>query len=340
MRSDGVGRRRSARHGPTVDSPHEESIMPLVPRWIGRLHRTPFLFLLIAAPLALAGAARADDGSSQLEDNLSAYVGRNAEGYLGPLRNSLGSALNSGLFMYPHVPAAGFHARLDLRGMLVNIGDDDRTFRATTDPSFGPEQEVDVPTVVGDTEGVTVMDPGSGAIYTFPGGFDIDRFGLAAPQLTIGSLQGTELLLRWARGDFGEDAQIEEIEFFGIGARHSISQWMPNLPLDVSVHVLHQSLDIDEDFIEARALTIGATGGKSFGMLAAYAGLSYDSIDLDARYEATVGGEPETVDLDLEKASTARFSLGATARLGFVHLNGEVHLSDQTSFGVGLGLGL
>lgn len=316
--------------------------MALVPSSTERFRNFPLLGLValgVAAALGVAGPARAQD-SSQLEDNLSAYIGRNAEGYLGPLRNSLGAAMNTGLFMYPHVPATGFHVRLDLRGMLVNIGDDDRTFRATTDPSFGDEQEVDVPTVVGDTEGVTVMDDMTGAVFTFPGGFDIDRFGFAAPQLTVGSIQGTELLLRWAAADFGDDAQIKEINFFGIGARHSISQWIPTLPLDVSAHFLHQTLDIDEDFVEAKALTIGVVAGKSFGMLAAYGGLSLDSIDLDASYEATVGGVPQEVDLDLEKKSSVRASFGATARLGFIHLNGEFHLSEQTSFGVGLGLGL
>jgi hypothetical protein len=307
---------------------------------IGRLPRVGRLILALLLPAVLAAPAGADDDSSQLEDNLSAYVGRNAEGYLGPLRNSLGAGMNSGIFMYPHVPRAGFHIRLDLRGMLVNIGDDDRTFRATTDPTFGDPQEVDVPTVVGDTEGVTVMDPGTGAIFTFPGGFDIDRFAFASPQLTVGSVAGTELIARWAAADFGDDAEVKDVELFGIGARHSISQWMPNLPLDVSAHLLHQSLQIDDDLIDATALTFGVVGGKTFGMAAVYAGLSYDSIDLDSTYEGRIDGEAQTIELDLEKDSGVRASLGATLRLGFVHLNGEFHLADQTSLSVGLGLGL
>jgi hypothetical protein len=295
---------------------------------------------LLSIPfLLLAGLAGAQDGDNdQIEDNLSSYTGRNAEGYLGPLRDALGASLNSGIFMYAGVPREGFHIRLDLRGMLVSFDDDDRTFDASTEDYFGSDQEAEVPTVVGDEDAVTVEDPETGASFTFPGGFNIDRFGLAVPQLTIGSIAGTEAVIRYITAETG-DAEIGEVTLRGIGFRHSLSSYLEGLPLDLAVTGFWQNLEIGDDFIDATATTFGVQGGKSFGMLAAYAGLSYDSMDMEVAYDTDIGGEDERLEVDFDKESTGHLTLGATARLGILHLNGEFNQASNTSLAFALGLG-
>lgn len=303
------------------------------------MRRTRLLRFALILGLALPALPAMAQDTGQLEDNLSAYIGKNAEGYLGPLRDGVGGALNSGLFMYPGVPSGGFHVRLDLRAMIVSYKDEDRTFMATTEDSFGDDpQTVEAPTLVGSTESVTVIDQGTGAIYTFPGGFDIDRFGLAAPQITIGSIAGTELLGRWIAVEPG-DLEIKKVELFGIGARHSLNHWFDSLPIDLSIHGMYQTLKVDDDLVDARALTLGGAVGKSFGLLAAYAGVSYDTIDLDARYVSEASGQSEEINVNLEKKSGLNLGLGATLRLGFLHLNGEFHAAERTSYALGVGLG-
>jgi hypothetical protein len=293
--------------------------------------------LLILALVAAAGNARAQD-DGQLEDNLSAYVGANAEGYLGPLRDGIGGALNSGLFMYPGVPDKGFHFRLDGRAAVTMYKDEDRTFRATTDPSFGDPQTVDAPTVVGSTESITVSDPGSGAQFTFPGGFDLDSFGMVAPQVTVGSLFGTELMGRYLNFD-PEDLEVEKIELWGVGARHSINHWFDDLPVDIAVHGMYQNIKVDDDFIDSNALSLGGEVGKTFPYFSFYGGLSYTSVDLDAQYESDASGVTETADVALEKSSNVDLGLGATLKLMFLHLNAEYHISDHNSYALGIGLG-
>lgn len=303
------------------------------------MRRSLPIHVALVVGLALsAPPARAQD-SGQLEDNLSAYIGQNAEGYLGPLRDGVGGALNSGLFMYPGVPS-GFHLRLDARAMLVNYKDEDRTFRATTAESFGDDpQTVDAPTVVGSTESITVTDPGSGAQYTFPGGFDIDRFGLAAPQITVGSIVGTEFLGRWIAVE-PNDLEIRKIELWGVGARHSLNHWFAGLPVDISVHGMYQNMKVDEDLIDATAITFGGVVGKSFGLLSGYAGLSYDSIDMDAEYQSDASGQTENITVDLDKKSSLDLGLGATLKLGFLHFNGEFHAAERNTYALGIGLGI
>jgi hypothetical protein len=304
------------------------------------MHRSfSFRLALMAGFVMAAGPALAQD-SGQLEDNLSAYIGRNAEGYLGPLRDGVGGALNSGLFMYPGVPEDGFHIRLDARAGVVMYKDEDRTFTATTEESFGVEQTVEAPTVVGSTESITVTDPGTGARYTFPGGFDIDNFGLVAPQLTVGSLVGTELMGRFITAE-PEDWEVRKIELWGIGARHSVNHWFKNLPVDASIHVMYQNLKIDDTLVDASAIRFGGAFGKTFGLLAGYVGVAYNSIDMDAEYESDAGGvEDDRIVVDLEKKSSVDLGVGATLKLGFLHLNGEYHLSERNSYALGIGLGI
>ena len=119
---------------------------------------------VITARPGPAQAANGDSGSNDLEDNLSSYTGRNAEGYLKPLQKALGQTLNSGIFMYAGVPKDGLSARLEIKGMIMSFKDEDRTFRATTEDYFGDPQTVNAPTVIGDGKAVAIMNPSTGAV--------------------------------------------------------------------------------------------------------------------------------------------------------------------------------
>ena len=52
------------------------------------------------------------------------------------------------------------------------------------------------PTVIGDGGAVAQSGQG-GATQYYPGGFDIDQFTFAAPQLTVGNVMGTRAVVRW-----------------------------------------------------------------------------------------------------------------------------------------------
>ena len=281
-----------------------------------------------------------NSNNNQIEDNLSSYTGVNAEGYLGPLRDAIGSSLNSGLFMYAGVPRSGFHARLDFRGMLVSFGADDRTFEGVTEDFFGQQQSETVPTVVGDERAVLVSNPSTGATFTFPGGFNIDRFAMAVPQLTVGSVMGTEVMARYIAVETG-DAELGDISLTGFGARHDLAGDLSQSPsLDMTLIGFWQKLKVGQDFVEAKTLTLGGQVGKKFSILGVYAGLTYDSVSMDVSYDTDTGGGSKTVDIGFDSKSTAHFTLGGTLGLGFLHLNGEFNQGNQSSLAFGLGLGL
>jgi hypothetical protein len=292
------------------------------------------LVCALAACVIAPGATLA-----QIENNLSSYTGPNAEGYLEPLKDAVGSALNTGLYTSGRVPKAGLHVRVEARGMVVNFGDDDRTFEAVTEEYFPDQQTVDAPTVVGSTAAVTVTDPVTHASFAFPGGFDVDRIALAAPQLVVGGVMGTEAIVRYFAMETG-DVELGDVSLFGIGARHSVSQYFPGLPIDVAAMIFWQSFELgDGELIDAKAITFGVQGSKSFGLLEPYAGLSMDSFQMDVNYETDINGETESLAVEFDRDNGAHLTLGSALHLGFVHLNGEVNIADQTGFTLGLGLG-
>ena len=280
-------------------------------------------------------------GHAQIEDNLSAYTGPNARGYLEPLRDSLGSGLGAGLFTSAHVPTSRLLLRIEARAMVVTFGDDDRTFDAVTEEYFpGTATSSRAPTVVGPTEGTQVVDPNSGATFRFPGGLDLERIPLAAPQLVVGGVAGTELLLRWFAADLG-DADLGELSLFGIGVRHSVSQYVRDLPVEVAVMVVHQSFEIGDELVDFSMTSFGAQASRRFTLLEPYAGLALDRSSMSVEYESDLTGTGSSrLSVDFEDQTSMRLTLGSALHLSVLHLNGEVAISERTTFSLGLSVGI
>jgi hypothetical protein len=295
-----------------------------------------FLIGLLVA-IAPAGA------HAQVEELLSSYTGANGVAYMEPMKEAVGNNLSNGLYISGRVPEGGLHARLDINAMVVQFDDADRTFTGTPETFDSPGTPV--PTIIGDTEAVTVDDPGgSGAQFVFPGGFNIENFALAVPQLTVGSLWGTEATVRYVAVNFNSDDENNElgdVEVFGFAVRHSVSQYFEGWPVDVAAMFAYQEFKMGEnDLLETNAQTYGAQASHDFGILEPYGGLALESFDMDVHYTTDFGGDTEEINLDFDRSTTMHFTAGLTARLAFFHLNGEVNFASQTSFAAGLGLGL
>jgi hypothetical protein len=302
-----------------------------------RRHRTRWL---AAVPLLVFLAAL--PASAQIETNLSAYTGENARGYLMPLKDAAGAALNSGSFRSAWIPGNGFTLDVEVKAMVVRFGDSDKTFTATTEEGFLPRTRVEAPTVVGSTEGVPVTGPAGNRTY-LPGGLDLKSLALAAPQVTIGSLYGTQAVGRWIAFDTG-DTEIGNLSLWGAGLRHSVSQYLPNPPLDLAVGFLYQHLRLGKELIRAHALTVSAEasrrfpGGGTFSV-EPYAGLSLDTFSMKTRYESDATAPPTKLDVDFGAKSGARVTGGIGLNLSVVHIYGEADLGSNTSYLVGLSLG-
>jgi hypothetical protein len=172
--------------------------------------------------------------------------------YLEPYANILGSDLNAGWYntARPH----------ELGGLDVTFSaswakapSSLLTYDAASLGLTGqivPGSSTIAPTIAGDladrpslsyTQQVEFPDGSSQEIeyarYTLPNGTGIDFFPLPMAQLTVGLPFGTDVSARFIPmiqlGDYGE------IGLWGVGGKHSVSQWIPGLKdlelLDISV---------------------------------------------------------------------------------------------------------
>jgi hypothetical protein len=293
---------------------------------------TAVLILLVASPL-----------SAQIEDHLSAYTGKNAEGYLDPLVSAVGTSLNSGLFRSAHIPKTGFTFAIEFPIVATYFTDDDKTFRATTEGGFTPEQTVDASTVVGPT-GVVIVDGDGGTSFAFPGGFDLGSFAIIAPQIRVGSVHGTEAMLRFFAAKFG-DTELGDLMLAGFGVRHNISQYMGATPqFDMAASFFWQQFKLGEnesgsDLTKTTTYSLGVQGSKHFPpIFTPYTGLYYNSYKVDVEYESDASGETETIDLSFDEGYV-QWAIGIEFNLSVLNLFGEYNLARRSSFAFGLGLG-
>jgi len=298
--------------------------------------------LLVGAAFSAAdpGPALAD---GTVQNQVSIYTGSNAIGYLQPLTNAFGAALNSSFGYSAYIPQAGYHLSLELPAMGVIFDDGDRSFNATTEAGFQPSTTTRVPTAVGDGNAVSITGTG-GASYSFPGGLDLHSFGLVVPQLRL-SNQGTEAVLRWVAYETG-DADIGKVELFGIGGRHSLSQYTAKEPiLDLAIGAMWQSFHVGEngrggDFCKTDALSIHLEASKRMPMgfvtFEPFTSVAWERIEVDIAYE-DANGSP--VDIAIEGENPFRFTLGA----GFNFVAGQVwadySFANTSNFSFGLALG-
>jgi hypothetical protein len=302
---------------------------------------------VLCAVATLAIAIAATPASAQLNDQLKAYTGVNAEGYLEPLSSAFGAALNDAFFYSADIPTSSLRITLEFPVMGVIFSDDDRTFSAVPEGGFQPDDAVEAPTIIGSGEAEVVTNT-SGGSYAFPGGFDLNSFGLVVPQLRVGGIRGTEAVIRWFAIDPDTDSELGKISLFGFGIRHSISQYFDSWPLEVAGGFMWQSFKAGEnvdgdDLISSDALSIGVQGSKTFEAgfidLVPFAGLSFDTFSMDVEYTSEVGDEEETISLSFDSENTVHLTLGAGIQLPVAHVHGAFNIASQSSFNFGIALG-
>jgi hypothetical protein len=281
---------------------------------------------------------------AQIEDNLKSYSGSNGTGYFGPLIKAISTNMNTSPYHTADIPANGLVLRLEVPVMGLIFSDDEKTFNAVTEGNFSPRQTVEAPTVVGSGNSVTV-DGDGGTSYTFPGGLDLNSLALTVPQLRIGAVAGTEALVRFIALNIG-DTDLGKLNFFGLGIRHSISQYFgPAPPVNVAASFTYQRFKLGEN---EDGSDLSLTNTYSFGIqvstryvqyLVPYTGLSYDTYSTDVEYQYERLGETEDVTLDFT-GDTLHWLIGLNLDLYNVYFFAEYNVASQNSFALGLGFGI
>lgn len=291
------------------------------------------LGLLLGVALVALGAA--GPAHALLEDNLGTLDTQQTEGYLGPFATGLSGALNSGIFRSGNVPTAGVSLTLDIRGAYVSFSDDDREYKTPELPGY---PSTTAPTVIGDTQSVSVNGAG-GTQFTYPGGFDMSNFGAAVPQLTIGNILGTRAMIRWLSLSLG-DEDLGDFSFFGLGGQHSISRYLPGLPVDLAAGVMWQKFSIGDDVVKATALAFNVTGSRRFGtgvVIEPYAGLGIDSFSMDAKYDTS---DDESVTVEFDRQNDVHLTLGTGLDFPGVKVHAAYDIAATNGFSGGISFGI
>ena len=128
--------------------------------------------------------------------------------------------------------------------------------------------------------------------FNLPPGADINTLGAGVPQLEIGSLWGTELLLRFIPPvDMGEN--VGDFAFWGFGLKHSISQYFREQNFDMAVQFVYQGTHLENEVGVTKAeLTANANmynfniqaSKDLYGYVDIYTGISYDYISILSTY--------------------------------------------------------
>jgi Family of unknown function (DUF6588) len=270
---------------------------------------------------------------SQIGDRFSALAPNNLQGFAKPFATSLGEALNSGGFNSANI-SSFFGFSFSIKGMYIMVPDDQKTFTPSLPDNYtsGPTA-----TIYGD-KGASY--PGPAGYITMPPGGNLSAVPAGMPQIAV-SFMGTEVMLRYLPTiKIGSDNQLD---MFGIGIAHEISQYFPLIPVDVSVQLLYNKISVT-NIVDCKSIAFNAHASKTFGIVTPYVGLQYESTSLTATYTITANpssGDPylrdaHKVSVSVDGDDTFRATVGASFKLAVIVLNADYSVASQPVATAGL----
>jgi hypothetical protein len=261
---------------------------------------------------------------AQFEDRFNELSEDLQKGYSTPLATWTGTYLNSGGYYSASVSKL-FGFKFSLIGMMIFIPEDQQTFKL--------DDGTETATFFGE-KGAAV--PGTQGYLVYPPGVNQSSVPTVMPQIAVSTL-GTELMLRYIPA-----FDIEDVSFdlFGIGIKHSISQYIPLVPVDIAVQIMYNKFALDgpDLLIETSNLAFNAHASRSFGLVTLYGGLQYESttLDLDYTFIEDNTGLSEQVKASIDGENGVRLTLGAALRLAVLVLNADINIGSQTALIAGL----
>ena len=341
--------------------------------------KTPTRIAAAIALFLLVPTLQAQDLGETLEGIGPAY----AEAYVQPLVDAFGADVNSGLFHSAKigggiVPVVDLYLGVKVFGAFVTSADQTLDLTYVAPQSFtasnGENYTVDVtysidgaPTVFGEDEaGVVVasinevVDAGPDGqtgtsddivineqteLELAPGLIQTSIAPLPMPQARIGSAFGTDLMIRFLPRI--EMSDLGSIGFVGLGLRHSVSQYVPLLPVNVAAQLTWQKLGIqdadDEEVLGASMWALSVMASKSFLVASLYGGLQLESssVDLDYTFVDPDGELPDQeISFSMSGRNKVRMVAGAALNMGPLVLNVDYNLGSVNVVTAGLGLTL
>lgn len=275
---------------------------------------------------------------TELEKTLTQYNAESVTGYIQPVVDLFGANMHAGYYHSAFIPESGFSLGIDIIGMGSIVTDAQKTYTAKAPPGFDPPT-FKTATIFGG-KGTKIVH----AIITgleFKGSDGIVNtsiFPLAVPQLRVGSLYGTEAILRFITVPAMGENKFPVITLWGVGVRHSLSQYIPSSPLDIAAGAFYNSFTMG-DIISFKGVALSAHASKSISILILYGGVAWESSKMNLKYTSTDPTQPPGVDINLTGANDFRFTLGVGLKLGFLKIFADANFGSVTNYSGGIGFG-
>jgi len=297
---------------------------------IAVVRRTTRALVVLCGMMMMLTMARAQN---PVEDAIKQLSSTTVKGYLQPFIDGVGADLNSGVYHSAYI-GTGFSFKLELVGMGTLIGDAQKVYSAVPPVPFD-QTPVQTATIFGG-QGTTVH--GQGVDYQFQNGqLNLSAVPLIVPQVTIGNIMGTQAVIRYI--PIPDMNNFPKSTFFGVGLRHSISQYVPNIPVDLAASAFYQQLTIG-DLMEEKTLNFSGEASKSFSILTIYGGVQYETATMTLDYDYKGYGPTDHIHLDLDGQNNFRFTVGLGLDLLILHLSADANFGTVTVISGAVGFGL
>ncbi|MBS1536755.1 MAG: hypothetical protein JST20_03280 [Bacteroidetes bacterium] len=134
-----------------------------------------------------------------------------------------------------------------------------------------------------------------------PTGGNINSIFAAIPQFEIGSFMGTELLIRLIP-PIKLDKNIGTFSFWGVGLKHSLSQYFNDAPFDAAIQCVYQQTHIDNTIgvtnaelnSDGKIYNINLQASKHFkDIIDVYTGISYENTSITSSYKFYIPAEQQ-----------------------------------------------
>lgn len=179
---------------------------------------------------------------------------------------------------------------------------------------------------------------------------DLSILPFLAPQLSIGTVYGTKLVIRYLP-DVEISKDLGTFSYFGFGIQHNPFMWIPvpEPPVDVSLGFFTQTMKVGS-ILETKATMFGVQASKTFGPgainITPYVGFSIESSTMTVSYVFEtpdplnpLGAKKKTpVSFELTGDNTTRLTVGLTLRLAIIKLNADYNIAKFNTISAGLGI--
>ena len=299
-----------------------------------------------------------------VQEKLEQFGKDNGMVYVKPLVTAFGTTMNTGLFNTAKV-LKPFTFGLNVNTMLAFVPKEDNNFTAVRPDIFigNPsdslhlytELELESATIFGDVGNTFHHDPLLDAILgeedaaqldiDLPDGADLPIVPFFMPQFNLGLPFGNEIMVRgFPKVEINKD--IGDLGFWGVGLKHSVSQYIPLIPIDIAVQAAYQNLYVG-DILTFSNINANLEVSKKLLMWTLYTGIGYDKTNVTAKYDYTYkivnqDNEIEEVEqkikFDVDGENEIRATAGIRYSLLLLKLYADYTISKYSVFNAGIGV--